>query len=167
MARTKKTPEELLAARQEKARKHAELEQKHLEQRQRDEAEFKQNLPMLALNLLKQAKELRELADKAGVPRFDDHDFDEEYNCLDFDSLDVVYYLWGGREYVKFDKLLTVYTKRDYENFASDFEQLRDSYQTKLEVKLAKEREEERVRQVRSEALGKLTDEEKKVLGVR
>lgn len=166
MPRTKKTPEELLMARQEKARKHAELEHQQRVQREQAEAEFKQNLPTLALNLLKQAKELRELADPAGVPRFDDHDFNED-NCLDFDSLGVVYYIWGGREYVKFDKLLTVYTKRDYENFVSDFEQLRDSYQTKLEVKLAKEREEERVRQVRSEALGKLTDEEKKVLGVR
>ena len=108
MARTKKTPEELATARAEKARVQAELEQQLREQREKDEAEFQKNLPLMAMNLLKQARELRELADQAGVPRFDDHDFDEEYNCLDFDSLDVVYYLWGGRQYVKFDKLLTV-----------------------------------------------------------
>lgn len=167
MARTKKTPEELAAARAEKQRVREEQLQKQLAQEEKDRAEFIKNLPTLALKVLKAARDLRQLANEVGAPyNNDDYNWGDE-NSIDFDNLDIQYYLWGTLSIIMFDRLLTGYTKSDFDRFFSDFDELAESFKTKLEVKRAAEAEAARVRAIRTTAMGKLTDEEKKVLGVR
>jgi len=168
MARTKKTPEELAAARAERKRVDEENRQKNILRQQQEQAEFEKNRPTEIINLLKTARDLRVLGDQIDAPhnRFDDYNWGD-VDSIDFDSLDVHYYLWGDAHSIKFDELFTRHTKRDFETFKYDFEQLKIAFETKLEVKRAAEAEAARVRAIRTTAMGKLTDEEKKVLGVR
>lgn len=162
---TKKTPEELVAARAKRELKKQVIRQQQLDLQQKEEAEFNQKLPLMALDLLQCAKELRLLADTAGIPDEDDIDWDEENNIA-IRFLNIEYILWDEQTKISFDNLLK-YTKRDYDRFKSDFMQLQESFKTKKEIKRAAELERERVLKIRVDALNKLTDEEKKVLGIK
>lgn len=161
----KKTPEELVVTRAERELKMQVIRQQQLDLQQKEEAEFKQKLPIMALELLQCAKELRLLADTAGIPDENDIEWNEENNIV-IRFLNIDYILWGEHIKISFDNLLK-YTKREYDQFKSDFLELQESFKTELEIKRAAELERERVLKIRVDALSKLTDEEKKVLGIK
>jgi hypothetical protein len=165
MARTKKTPEELAAARAERKRVDEENRQKNLLKEQKEQADFEKNRPSMVLNLLATANHMRFIAFQAGAPLIGDYNWSEK-DSIDFDSLDIFYYLWGDFNNICFSKLMYVYTKKDFEKFEHDFEQLKIILEQMLESKRAAEAEAARVREIRNTAISKLTDEEKKVLGV-